>query len=423
MNSKFFNSFQRLYARAAFLRSGMMRISTTQQAHQRQSNWQYQIAPLLVAPLAYKVMLEQNQGMCEEPPRQDRIRGNYENKIRFFSPPEKIFETFASVKTEDGKLVMSYSDFFRALTPYNHTELKDNKKYFEKYTPEVLKVADSNNDGVISFPEFFFFITILQMPLGLIAKEFQKGGQRMNKEKFSQVLTELRKKTILGQKQTNKGFVPDARLISAKEEDFLQTNREVTEHLFAEKSYYTLEDFMRFRDQLKTSLRHYEFHQYDVDDEKDTISNEDFAKSLLVCLPHNQAQTYIKRVHNLKLEGDCSFQEFIAFQRFIDDVDNIKEKVLVYRYITLDQLKQLGKEFCEQDDYCKKNKIVNLDNQIEAMVKLLDLDGNGQLDHDEVIGVLDQRQLLGQGKEHEIKEALENGVKKGFSWIRETLKI
>ena len=26
----------------------------------------------------------------------DRIRGNYENKIRFFSPPEKIFETFAS---------------------------------------------------------------------------------------------------------------------------------------------------------------------------------------------------------------------------------------------------------------------------------------------------------------------------------------
>lgn len=98
---------------------------------------------------------------CEEAPRQDRIRGTYENKIRFFSPPEKIFETFASVKTEDGNLVMSYQDFFKSLTPYNYTTLKDNKSYFEKYNPEIMKVADVNLDGVISFPEFFFFITIL----------------------------------------------------------------------------------------------------------------------------------------------------------------------------------------------------------------------------------------------------------------------
>jgi len=80
---------------------------------------------------------------------------------------------------------MSYSDFFRALTPYNYTEIKDNKSYFEKFKPDILRVADSNNDGVISFPEFFFFITILQLPIGLLAKEFAKRdpeGLRMNKE-------------------------------------------------------------------------------------------------------------------------------------------------------------------------------------------------------------------------------------------------
>lgn len=143
---------------------------------------------------------------------------------------------------------MTYGDFFKALTPYNYCEMKDNKTYFEKHSPEVLKVADSNNDGVISFPEFFFFITILQMPLGLIAKEFVKGGSKMDKKQFSKVLTDLRKKTMLGQKQTNKGFVPDARLISAKEEDFLQTNTEVVEQLFASKEFYTLEDFLNFRE-------------------------------------------------------------------------------------------------------------------------------------------------------------------------------
>ena len=142
---------------------------------------------ILFAPVAYKVLVVDqgtNIAFCAEAPRQDRIRGTYENKIRFFSPPEKIFETFASVKTEDGKLVMSYSDFFRALTPYNYTEIKDTKSYFEKHNPEVIKVADTNNDGVISFPEFFFFVTILQLPESLLVKEFHKSDPKelkMNK--------------------------------------------------------------------------------------------------------------------------------------------------------------------------------------------------------------------------------------------------
>lgn len=91
---------------------------------------------LFMAPAAFQLMNYETKrriGFCAEAPRQDKIRGAYENKIRFFSPPEKIFETFASVKTDDGKLVMSYSDFFRALTPYNYTEMKDNKSYFEKF--------------------------------------------------------------------------------------------------------------------------------------------------------------------------------------------------------------------------------------------------------------------------------------------------
>lgn len=190
------------------------------------------------------------QAFCAEAPIADRIRGTYENKIRFFSPPEKIFETFASVKTDDGKLVMSYQDFFRALTPYNYSEIRDNKSYFEKFQPDVLKVADSNNDGVISFPEFFFFITILQIPIGLLAKEFAAKDpvtMRMNKQQFSKTLTDLRKKTLLGQKQTNKGFIPDARLISAKEEEFLQTNIDIVEQLFVGREYYTLSDFIDFR--------------------------------------------------------------------------------------------------------------------------------------------------------------------------------
>lgn len=61
--------------------------------------------------------------------------------------------------------------------------------------------------------------------------------------------------------------------------------------------------------------------------------------------------------------------------------------------------------------------------QIKSLVFLLDLDGNGQLDHDEVIGVLEEKQMLGQGRDAEIKEAINSSVRKGFSWIKDSLKL
>ena len=47
--------------------------------------------------------------------------------------------------------------------------------------------------------------------------------------------------------------------------------------------------------------------------------------------------------------------------------------------------------------------MVITDVQIDTMVKVLDLDDNGQLDHDEIIGILEERMMLGQGREAEIK--------------------
>lgn len=41
-----------------------------------------------------------------------------------FSTPEKIFEIFATIKKND-ELYMSYNDLFRAICPFNYTDIPD----------------------------------------------------------------------------------------------------------------------------------------------------------------------------------------------------------------------------------------------------------------------------------------------------------
>lgn len=120
----------------------------------------------------------------------DRIRGNYENKIRFYSPPEKIFEVFATKQGEDGSLTMTYADFMRALVPYNHESIKTNAQidqYLDWYGEDIkdlLKLADPDGDQQIAFCEFLLFVTILQIPETTLKRLFfgKYEDGKMNEE-------------------------------------------------------------------------------------------------------------------------------------------------------------------------------------------------------------------------------------------------
>lgn len=151
--------------------------------------------------LLYKEQ-QRKLALCEsKASTKDFIRGNYENKIRFFSPPEKIFETFATLKNEDDTLSMSYADFLKAQTPYNYGQIKNTDDYCEKHGDRINKVlqfADSNNDGKISFTEFFFFVSVLQLPKKHVQEDFQKLGGKMTREEFSADMTKHRRATKFG---------------------------------------------------------------------------------------------------------------------------------------------------------------------------------------------------------------------------------
>ena len=114
--------FKNAFKYSRFAASGAYRPPTT--------NFNMPMIAILSAGYLFtkKDFIKMEPALCETASTADRIRGNYENKIRFFASPEKIFEVFSTEQEDNGALQMSYSDFLRALTPYNYASIKDSKE-------------------------------------------------------------------------------------------------------------------------------------------------------------------------------------------------------------------------------------------------------------------------------------------------------
>ena len=288
------------------------------------------MALALLAPMAM-VMFAQSEQLseCEEPSKPDRIRGNYENKIRFYAPPEKCFEIFATHKTEDGELCMTYKNFLHAMTPYCQTPVFEGADdYLKDNTPAILARVDVNGDNLISFTEFFFFLVLLQVPPNklrrILKKNFKDG--KMTRGEASKTMREIRKSTTAGDRSQEKVRL-DARQIKASDEDFMETNVKLCDALFADKECVTCEDLLNLRDSFRESLWHYQFYTFEPNEEG-KISTENFLKSNLSCLTGGKLEAYrthIRKVTRELGDNDPGFtvHEFIAFQHFFDQLDKL----------------------------------------------------------------------------------------------------
>jgi hypothetical protein len=79
---------------------------------------------------------------------------------------------------------MSYCDFLDCLTPYNQGELMSAdaiKGYLKDHPTDIIKLADTDGDGNISFTEFVFFLTLHQAPAGVLRRIFKKFDGKMTK--------------------------------------------------------------------------------------------------------------------------------------------------------------------------------------------------------------------------------------------------
>ncbi|KAL6226225.1 hypothetical protein ACLB2K_000188 [Fragaria x ananassa] len=131
----------------------------------------------------------------------------YEKKLRERSTHEKIFNYFASVKTSSGECFMTPGDLMRAVVPvfppYDSNRVREGSLQGENDPGELqcapskfFMLFDTDGDGLISFQEYIFFVTLLSIPETSFTVAFKMfdldDSGDIDKEEFNRVMELMR---------------------------------------------------------------------------------------------------------------------------------------------------------------------------------------------------------------------------------------
>jgi len=323
----------------------------------------------------------------------------YEKRLRQFSPPEKVFEYFASVTCPDGTKAMMPVDLMRACVPVFAPTGSDNVKqgglagestwgmWGKKATKrsKFFQLFDTNGDGIIDFPEYVFFTTLLSIPQDDVKTAFMMfdldDSGTLDREEFKEVLANLREKTRVG--KTSTGLRPGMKSSGSVEDGGL------VEFFFGKngKKTLTLKKFEDFLSQLHDEMVSLEFSHYDFNN-TGLMSYKDFALSLVASGNVTEIRKYLGRVASLPEDYPGAGITLAQFQ----EVYKLRPR-LHAMHVALQTYG--GANGVKKDDFRRAAKKIggaNLtDAQIDILYHVFDLDGDGTLDADEFVNIISSK--------------------------------
>uniref|UniRef100_A0A9L0RZ18 Calcium uptake protein 1, mitochondrial n=1 Tax=Equus caballus TaxID=9796 RepID=A0A9L0RZ18_HORSE len=294
----------------------------------------------------------------------DRKVMEYENRIRAYSTPDKIFRYFATLKVinepGESEVFMTPQDFVRSITPNEkqpeHLGLDqyivkrfDGKKIAqerEKFADEGSIFYTLGECGLISFSDYIFLTTVLSTPqrnFEIAFKMFDLNGDgEVDMDEFEQVQSIIRSQTSMGMRHRDRsttGNTLKSGLCSA-----------LTTYFFGAdlKGKLTIKNFLEFQRKL----------QHDV----------------------------------LKLEG-LTFQEVENFFTFLKNINDVDTALSFYHMAgaSLDKvtMQQVARTVA---------KVELSDHVCDVVFALFDCDGNGELSNKEFVSIMKQRLMRGLEK-------------------------
>lgn len=343
----------------------------------------------------------------------DRKVIEYENRIRAYSTPDKIFRYFATLRAVldngESEIYMTPEDFIRSITPDEKQPDGLGLDQFKKIDPGRYKATSEHSwdedsifnilgdCGLISFTDYMFLLTVLSTPERHFEIAFRlfdlNGDGEVQVDEFQQVTDVIRAQTATGKRHRDRtttgnviGKIPHSSL---------------TTYFFGKNldKKLTIADFLAFHRKLRKDLLKLEFNKFEPEDGR--IQERCLAKFLIVHanLPQQKRSRMVKRVKKRFAEDPkgITFEELEALQKFLSNVNDINTALSFYHVAGADidpvTLRHVAKMVGGSD---LSERVV------EVIYTMFDENDDGKLSHKELISVMKHRLQRGLDKSKEL---------------------
>ncbi|XP_009994694.1 PREDICTED: calcium uptake protein 1, mitochondrial isoform X2 [Chaetura pelagica] len=342
----------------------------------------------------------------------DRKVMEYENRIRAYSTPDKIFRYFATLKVinehGESEVFMTPQDFVRSITPNEkqpeHLGLDQFivKRYdgkTEKLSQEREKFADEDSIfyalgecGLISFSDYIFLTTVLSTPqrnFEIAFKMFDLNGDgEVDLEEFEQVQSIIRSQTSMGMRHRDRSTTGNT----------LKTgfNSALTTFFFGAdlKGKLTISHFLDFQRKLQHDILKLEFERHDPVEGR--ITERQFGSMLLAYsgVQSKKLTVMLKQLKKHFQDGEgLTFEEVENFFTFLKNINDVDTALSFYHMAgaSLDKvtMQQVARTVA---------KVELSDHVCDVVFALFDCDGNGELSNKEFVAIMKQRLMRGLEK-------------------------
>lgn len=332
----------------------------------------------------------------------------YENRIRQFSTPDKIFRYFATVRLQDATqtiVCMTPEDFLRSIYPGikqpDGLGLDQYRRYDPKSVGEQLNLHLEKNSifyklgsyGLITFSDYIFLLTVLSISRRHFEIAFRmfdlNGDGDVDCEEFEMVATLVRQQTNMGTRHRDHANTGNT---------FKGVNSALITYFFGPNmdEKLTIEKFLDFQEQLQREILSLEFERKEPNDEGN-ITEADFAELLLAYAgyPLKKKQKKLKRVkRRFRDHGKgISKQDYLDFFHFLNNINDV-DTALTFYHIAGASIDQQTLQHV-----AKTVAMVNLsDHVVDVVFTIFDENNDNQLSNKEFISVMKNRVQRGLEK-------------------------
>ncbi|XP_071455464.1 calcium uptake protein 1 homolog, mitochondrial isoform X2 [Hetaerina americana] len=343
----------------------------------------------------------------------DRKITEYENRIRQYSTPDKVFRYFATLMVVhhngENEVYMTPDDFLRSMTPGVKQPEGLGLDQFKRYDPknhaenvhmrlELALDEDSifyklGSSGLITFSDYIFLLTVLSTSRRHFEIAFRmfdlNGDGDVDSEEFEKVATLIRSQTSIGVRHRDHANTGNT---------FKGVNSALTTYFFGPnlENKLTIEKFLEFQQQLQREILSLEFLRKDPD-ERGNITEADFTELLLAYggYPTKKKAKMLKRVKKQFKDNPIgiSRDDYLKFFHFLNNINDVDTALTFYHIAgaSIDQgtLKHVAKTVAHVD---------LSDHVIDVVFTIFDENMDGQLSNREFVAVMKNRLLRGLEK-------------------------